>query len=413
MIVQIRGGGFVNKGAELMLIAVARWLRDHRPGWRPVIDYRLGTRSRRKQIGLDELYWHESHRYKVVSQVYNGIFRLNARRSVNPVRKVDELDRRYGHLSTMGKLAFGLNAIREVRDQNAVIGPDLDGVLDISGFAYGDQWGARNMLTAAAHYEMVRQRGGKVVLLPQQLGPFRDPVNQAAFTRLSESCDLIFARDARSYECAKEIIGDSDKLKLAPDFTILLKGELPDAGRLTGRACIIPNFKMLEQTSEAVRDAYPIFLGRCIRELRRRNLDPFILIHEQSGRDHAIIDAMRGNLGQIDVVDERDPLRVKGIIGESFLTIGSRFHGLVSALSQSVPSLGTGWSHKYNMLFQDYGCPENIVEPLIGDAALNAAVDRITSHESRTALINTLRTNNERCVSQVMEMWRLIGEVIG
>ncbi len=91
-----------------------------------------------------------------------------------------------------------------------------------------------------------------------------------------------------------------------------------------------------------------------VRLLQQRDEKPFFLVHE-SRNDRAIAERVSARLGGVPIVEESDPLAIKGILGACKASVGSRFHGLVSALSQGVPALAVGWSHKYRMLFRDYG----------------------------------------------------------
>lgn len=403
MIVQLRGVGFVNKGAELMLHTVVRRLAVRHPGVQPALHHTVGTMDQRRAIGLLDVVWLEHSPIPGTRGLMNLLATLHAARSPLPDAAVPDLGPRpRGKLRRVG---WHLGALSQARARSSVLGSQVGVVLDLSGFAYGDPWGPATAEIAASYFRQIRRKGGRIVLMPQQLGPFKRKDTRDAFRRLSRECDLIFARDAASYEAASSIGADSTVLRQAPDFTILQAGTPPADDRYRGRACIVPNFKMLRETATSVRMAYADFLRRCVIALRKRGVPCFVLIHEHSGRDHEIADVLGVEVGGIEVVSDPDPLRIKGIIGASRITIGSRFHGLVSALSQSVPSLATSWSHKYEFLLGEYGCRDCLVSPTLTDAQLSEALDGILDDGSRERIIASLTERNERQKQRVSEMW--------
>ena len=89
-----------------------------------------------------------------------------------------------------------------------------------------------------------------------------------------------------------------------------------------------------------------------LRYFLENGRNPFVLVHESG--DKNLADRLASVNPNIPVIHESNPLYIKGIIGHSKFLIGSRFHSLVSGLSQGVPSLGTGWSHKYIELFDQF-----------------------------------------------------------
>ena len=303
-------------------------------------------------------------------------------------------------------LAAGNFIPKETRHQkNLVLESEVDAFLDASGFVFGDQWKpqkARKMLELCKSW---RRQGKKVVLLPQAFGPFTKPEGREAFLELIENVDLAFARDVRSYEYISELDVSLKHIKIAPDFTNLVKPEFPayiDA--LENRPCIIPNQKMIDKTSAEVSQSYVLFLEKSLQYLADKGLKPFVLLHESG--DKKIGKILQEKL-QIDnlIVEENNPLYLKGIISKCSFTIGSRFHGLISALSQGIPSIGTGWSHKYQMLFKDYDCSQMLISPNRDESKYLAKIDLLTNEQTRKEIAERLLNKSDRQKELSREMW--------
>jgi colanic acid/amylovoran biosynthesis protein len=105
-------------------------------------------------------------------------------------------------------------------------------------------------------------------------------------------------------------------------------------------------------------------------------------------------------------------LHIKGILGTCDATVGSRFHGLVSALSQGVPSVATGWSHKYERLFQDYGFDEGLVSVTDSDQTLHSKLDFLINSDSAKQLRNQLNRKSDELKGLSEEMWGKVFAVI-
>src|SRR5690606_23028564 len=179
-----------------------------------------------------------------------------------------------------------------------------------------------------------------------------------------------------------EVVGEQDKIKLYPDFTNLVKGTLPDGYDSNNkRIAIVPNYRMIDKTDAAESHAYIPFLIRATKYLVENNKQPFLLVHEGT-KDLMLAEKVSEAVGGIPIIKETDPLHIKGILGTCEATIGSRFHGLVSALSQGVPSLATGWSHKYLRLFEDYEFAEGVVAVTASDEILKEKLDLLINEET-------------------------------
>ena len=281
---------------------------------------------------------------------------------------------------------------------------DVDIVLDASGYAFGDPWKAEWIEATAAHYERLREQNCRVVLLPQALGPFEDPRVRNASKRIVDLADLVFARDAESLNYAREIAERPELIEQAPDFTNLLSGEVPSDWEIDAQhhVAVVPNRKMLDHGSADSRASYQSAMVHAMTASRAAGMRPFLLIHEEG--DLPLAREIARDAGMPDAVFHFfDPKQLKGILGKCAYSVGSRFHGLVSCLSQGVPVIGTSWSHKYQHLFADYSASEWLARDRNG---LEVALSRMVDDDERLRGAESIRRSSAGLREQAKQMWK-------
>ncbi len=361
MLIEIRKAHFINKGAELMLRAIVDQLTRRLPD---------------ASLAMIPPGGYDSYPYRARLGLYQ---KLEYAGSLLP----SKFRRRYG----------------------LVTDAEIDVVLDASGFSYSDQRGEKSSLKLARHIKRWKRQRKTVILMPQAFGPFTNPKIRRAMRTVIDHADAIYARERLSYDYLTGIAGECDNIRMAPDFTSLLPGALPeDFDRQANRFCLIPNYHMISSTS-ADSDTYIDFLATCARHLHERNARPFILVHEGE-KDPWLAKQIADRSGvNIDIIQNNHALEVKGIIGASNGVISSRFHGLVSALSQAIPSLATGWSHKYEMLFEDYGFPEGVLSLDTAASEIKNSIDALLNHMQDDGFRSRLSVAAETQKTASIRMW--------
>ena len=293
-----------------------------------------------------------------------------------------------------------------------VLTSEIDVVIDAAGFAYSDQWGINGSKELSISSTLWKKNGTKLIMLPQALGPYKKDNIENYVRKWAKNAELIFPRERDSYRYLTEVVGEQEKIKLYPDFTNLVKGTLPDNYDATDkRVAIVPNYRMIDKTGREESEAYLPFLIRVAKYLVEKNTKPFLLVHE-GANDQVLADKVSEAVGGIPIVKEVNPLHIKGILGTCDATVGSRFHGLVSALSQGVPSLATGWSHKYQRLFEDYNFGEGLVSVTDSDDLLHSKIDLLIEPDSAGGLRIKLNKRSLELKQLSEEMWRRVFGVI-
>lgn len=370
---EIHGTGTHNRGAELMAIAVAERMRSSFPGARVAVSRSFGPTQARKRHGF---YWTSDFAGGARSRVVRSLLR-----NTGPIVR---------------------NAVEFVDPR------DIDMVLDASGFAFSDQWGALNAESLVARMNRPERKDQPLVLLPQALGPFNDSRVARASYELFRRAEMVCARDRQSMIAARAIC-DAQKLRLYPDFTLGVKPELPPSIQLPKSFCgIVPNYRMLDKTESGGK--YIALLQAAIAFLDKSGLNPVFVLHD-AHEDRKVID-IAGEPCAIPVIEHDDPRVLKGILGRADIVIASRFHALVSALSQGVPCVGAGWSHKYQELFSDFGTRELLLNDLSDPQRLEEILTELATAAARDRYRETLTQAGDLLRNSTERMWLEIEELI-
>lgn len=379
MIIELRGVGFVNKGAELMLAAILERVRAVRPDVKFMMARGYGySRQNYSTYGLYEST--DFQRYKL----------------------------RFRHIFAVWPNSF-INRI-------GFCAPDqADVILDASGFGYGDKWGAssaRNLLTR--RISLIKTKKPKIILLPQAFGPFSDAELIREMEVIIQNADLIYARDPESLKHLKALAPKAANIRLKPDFTNLISGRVPpNFDRNLYDVAIIPNSKMIETASDEDGRSYIDLLTEAAGYIRKKGFKPFLLLHEMGVGDSRLAEQINARVTPaMPLIREPDPLGVKGIIGASHAVITSRFHGLVSSLSQAVPCLATSWSHKYQMLLADYSYSQGLLDVGCSKDLLKEKIEMILNDDSRKTIISGLRSESDKQKGLSQEMWDEVFQTI-
>lgn len=287
----------------------------------------------------------------------------------------------------------------------------LDLILDASGFIFSDQqYKNKNsiyMTILNNYYKTMKKQNTKILFLPQAFGPFETKRGKEGARLLEKYADCIIAREEVSYANLINAGIDNKKILLYPDFTALVNGTFPaQYEHLKNGIAIIPNLRMIDRGA-ILEDDYIDILTKIISICKKTNKTVFLLNHEGKSDFRLCEDINRRFNEKIPIVKNLTALEIKGLISQCYFIFSSRFHGIVSALSAGVPCLATSWSHKYKMLFKDYGM-EKCVLDLNDRDSFYQKLEQLLNIDNNNAMRNNIKTMAENIKTKNREMWQLI-----
>jgi polysaccharide pyruvyl transferase WcaK-like protein len=399
------GGGFAGKGAEAMLLTVRSELMSRLPD----AEFHLWRCSENEQrmaadAGFKSLFWPGSVRS----------FGWRALRKVGLDAQVwSALELRRGPRVPRGREA------QSVGDQMSVayahyldrVGIHLDAIIDVSGFAYGDDWGVERLRWNRPLADYSQTRGVPFVYMPQAWGTFERPeVAREARSMLGRAGTVLYSRDEESSRHLESLLDwPTGSTPWVPDVALLFRGGTKEQAReiLSGMRCtmdrpivtVAPNMRVYERMPGSGGDnAYIRTLAALVRHcLDEYDVDVVLQANEYvlSGAvpdDRYACAAVAGVVARPDRCFTSENVlsaaESAALVGASELVLGSRYHSLVFALAQGVPVVAIGWSHKYAGLMNSFGLERySLALSNIDIATLVGAADRAWSERAAVAAV--------------------------
>lgn len=297
-------------------------------------------------------------------------------------------------------------------DEWIVMPNQIDVVLDCCGYYITDAWHKTesDYRNVKNYYALFSNPKLKVIYLPQAFGPFGNEWSQRVAYLAYDRATRIYAREASSFQYLKDLIGKTDKLSIAPDFTCFCQTSKKPTIQLSPKqyVLIIPNGNMIGQTEKNVADNYILFLRDITEYLIGRRENVYLLNHEGE-EDEQLLHSINELLPQpLPILTNMSGQDIKAIIKDAKLVISARFHGVVSALTQHVPTLCSSWSHKYAELLKEHGCEESMLE--VGDVEESfLKISQALEHPDRFISKEGCEGKIE---NEVRSMWNEIFEMI-
>lgn len=382
MKILIVGAHFYNKGAHLMMKTVVEQFKDF-DDVEIYLSPCAGSHQQIKQLGYKTINFPLKH--------------VTAYRSFDIFFKFGKVIR-YLKKEYRGDLSIN----------------EIDAVLDISGFAYSDQWGEGAVKNVNKLIRFFKKNGAKYIFLSQAFGPFSSELIKNEMRKAIDGSDLVIVRDKDSERMIKEL-NNSKNIKRYPDITIGLSAPKPQTV-LSDYSCLVPNERMLDQGSQFWPEGkYMEYMCQAIEALLQNSKDKIFLLVHDNGRGDVVLanelKSMYNEEDRISVYFEKDPVKLKSFLGQANIIIGSRYHALVSALSQNVPSLALGWSHKYKMLFEEYGI-ESFSLSTPDDLLFPNLLIELTTVESKKELESCITKSNDVLKMKNKQMWNEVLEIL-
>lgn len=322
-----------------------------------------------------------------------------------------------------------LSMVRKLMSRLPLLGDmgKADAVVDLSGIAFVDGRGLPLLYYNFALVLPALFFGVPVYKLSQAVGPFRTRMNAVVARWTLRRCAVVVARGKISLAHLKTLGIGSGRFLQDTSFALVVPDTVRDRGRDAVESVCAGNGPFVVYSPSAVvkrhcekigldmvaiaADALASLAAQGVRiALLPHSTDTGIRKNNDYSVAREIVDAMSRRGTSIALLDARgDPRLARAMIACADVFIASRFHSMIAALSQAVPVVTIGWSHKYAEAAEPFGMDRFTIDYAQMDAArLNTLVQDLL--REREALVPGLRQASDEARRSAVEGIQLVLE---
>ncbi|MFK7871000.1 MAG: polysaccharide pyruvyl transferase family protein [Roseobacter sp.] len=318
-------------------------------------------------------------------------------------------------------------------------------VLDISGGdSFTDIYGAKRFQAMVLTKRMALDAGVPLILLPQKLGPFRNPRLAAEATGILRGAKAVWVRDALSYQFLQEHLGcafDPARHRLAVDVAVALPEKKPHrlaaqavdllsahrnfplaglnvSGLLCNEAAAAQQNFRLAASHDTQLDALAHSLLTADPNLRLMLISHVHKPDTNAESDLAAARSLKQRLGHLAegrvfvLEDDLDAMELKWVLARLDWFAGARMHATIGAFSSGVPTLGLGYTDKAQGVFDECGIGDEVADLRLLDApslATRGVDSFLTRSVNQPNLVSRLAGIRQRAESEMDAMARQVG----
>lgn len=273
---------------------------------------------------------------------------------------------------------------------------DSAALLDVSGGdSFSDIYGRRRFVQMCRPKLLALALKRPLVLLPQTFGPYRDPRTRAMAIDIIARADCAVARDVRSHDVVRELLGarfDPKRHLVGTDMAFRLPSvdppasvlEIVERARKVAKGAPVAGFNVSGLLANqpgawreyGFRDDY---LATCVALAKRLLasgagaivLLPHVILPPDPGSESDVWASQRLVAALTPAERERVlvasgfelPTEAKAVIRRLDWFTGSRLHATIAALSSGVSTATIAYSDKARGIFEALGVGETVADP--------------------------------------------------